>query len=170
MLRSPRWHRQGFALCANSPLSRDVPWRPPAHLRRLILEGSRGRGKTPRRSRAHSLGRRALRRQRVKVKSCAVDHVYDSNSWRCWLRSRRIEPVIPSRRNRLVQMKIGGRLYRQRYRIEALFHRIKRWRQVATRFEKRAKTYLRIVPGAAIGISSLCTHPLDTGLIPRATR
>ena len=93
--------------------------------------------------------------KRFRAKTCTADLAYDSNPLRSWLRSRGIKPVIPSRRTRLVKIPIEKRLYRQRYKVEWFFHSLKRWRKVASRYEKRAQTFLGMVQIAAIGILAL---------------
>lgn len=37
------------------------------------------------------------------------------------------------------------KLYRQRYLVEVFFHNLKRFRAVATRYEKTARNYLALV-------------------------
>ena len=90
--------------------------------------------------------------RRLRAKAFVADRAYDSHSLRAWLRTRGMRPVIPSRCNRLSQERINQRLYRQRYKVEMFLHRLKRWRRVATRFEKRAETHMSIIQVAAIGI------------------
>ena len=41
--------------------------------------------------------------------------------------------------------RLDRKKYRKRYRVEVFFHDIKRFRAVATRFEKRARHYLSVV-------------------------
>jgi transposase len=40
---------------------------------------------------------------------------------------------------------LNRKLYRIRYRVELFIHRIKRFRAVATRYEKTARNYLALV-------------------------
>ncbi len=51
------------------------------------------------------------------------------------------EAVIPPRRCRLEQRPCDGHLYKQRCLVENAFERIKRWRGLATRYCKRAKSF-----------------------------
>ena len=44
--------------------------------------------------------------------------------------------VIPSHPTRATEHRLDKKLYRIRYRIECLFHRLKRCRRLATRYEK----------------------------------
>lgn len=53
--------------------------------------------------------------------------------------------VIPSNPTRAVIHHYDKRLYRIRYRIECFFHRLKRARRIATRYEKTARHYLALL-------------------------
>ena len=81
-----------------------------------------------------------------------ADKAYDAD----WLR-RQIEaagaaPNIPSMIHRRWKPCFSPVLYRQRNRIERFFNRIKHFRRVATRYEKRASNYLAMLKLAAIQI------------------
>ena len=89
---------------------------------------------------------------RRRPRAYVADRAYDSKALRKRLRSRGIKPVIPGRANRLAPIRFDKRLYRKRFNVECFFHQLKRWRKVATRFEKRAGTFLSVVLVAAIGI------------------
>jgi transposase len=57
-----------------------------------------------------------------------------------------MKPVIctnPTRKWHL--LKLDRRLYRKRYHVELFFHRLKRCRAVATRYDKTARNYLSLV-------------------------
>jgi transposase len=56
-----------------------------------------------------------------------------------------MKPVIPSHPTRATVHRLDRRLYRIRYRIECLFHRLKRCRRLATRYEKTGRNYLGFV-------------------------
>lgn len=68
------------------------------------------------------------------------DRGYDSNAFRAALEAKGITPCIPPRKNRLVPIYYDKTLYRQRYRIENAFGRIKDWRRIATRYDRCAHT------------------------------
>ena len=81
-----------------------------------------------------------------------ADKAYDAD----WLR-RQIEaagaaPNIPAMIHRRWKPCFSPALYRQRNRIERFFNRIKHFRRVATRYEKRASNYLAMLKLAAIQI------------------
>ena len=55
------------------------------------------------------------------------------------------QAVIPSKKNRLVQRVIDRNLYRDHNKIERFFSRLKQFRQLATRYDKTASSYLGMV-------------------------
>jgi transposase len=71
-----------------------------------------------------------------------ADKGYDSASLRDWLQSRGTEPVIPPRRNRRVQYPYDAALYKKRNIIERSINRLKDWRRIATRFDRKVRNYL----------------------------
>ena len=92
-------------------------------------------------------GRRRLRPRRV-----AGDKGYGSPTARRRLRRRGIEPVIPTRSNEPRDPAFDREAYRERNRIERLFNRLKQFRRIATRYEKRGVNYLAML---TIGMSML---------------
>jgi transposase len=56
-----------------------------------------------------------------------------------------MKAVIPSNPTRSTIRRYDKQLYAIRYRIECFFHRIKRCRRLATRFEKTGRNYLALV-------------------------
>lgn len=73
------------------------------------------------------------------------DTAYDAESIRCLASARGMKVVIPSHPTRAVIHHYDKRLYQIRYRIECFFHRLKRSRRIATRYEKTALHYLALV-------------------------
>ena len=63
---------------------------------------------------------------------------------------RGITPCIPSRKNRKVQIEHDEMLYKKRHKIENAFGRLKDWRSVAMRFDRRADIFLSACALAAI--------------------
>ena len=74
------------------------------------------------------------------------DTGYDSDDLAHKIRRRGMKVVIccnPTRkRNR---RRLDRKLYRKRYRVECLFHDLKRFRAVASRYDKTARHYLSMV-------------------------
>lgn len=73
------------------------------------------------------------------------DTGYDSNAFRAELRARGIKPVIHSKPERKRSLPLDRSFYRRRYLIEVCFHNLKRFRAIATRYEKTARNYLALV-------------------------
>jgi len=73
------------------------------------------------------------------------DKAYDSSTLRQTAATKGIKTCIPGRSNRTTTVPFSARLYRRRHRVENFFERIKRYRRVATRFDKLAETFLGFV-------------------------
>ena len=78
------------------------------------------------------------------------DKGYDAQGIRRTLRRQHTTPVIPKRKNAKHKPRFNRGLYRERNRIERLINRLKQFRRVATRYEKRAENYLAMLMIAAI--------------------
>ena len=78
------------------------------------------------------------------------DKGYDADSLRAALRSQRATPVIPGRSNRKRKIRHDPVRYRERWRIEAAFCRLKDFRRIATRYDKLADNFLSAVALAAV--------------------
>lgn len=74
-----------------------------------------------------------------------ADKGYDSQEIVDSVLSRGAEPVIPPRRNRKEQRLYDKYLYKARHLVENAFLRLKEWRGVATRYAKRADSFLATV-------------------------
>ena len=83
----------------------------------------------------------ALPRARVLI----GDRGYDSRGFRDALAARGTDACIPSSRSRKIPIPHDPAVYRRRHRIENLFARLKDWRRIATRYEKRAANDLAMV-------------------------
>jgi transposase len=84
------------------------------------------------------------------VRHLIAERGYDANRLRLTLRSVGTIPVIPGRRSRKRPIRHDERRYRDRWRIEAAFCRLKDFRRVATRYDKPALNVLSAVVLAAI--------------------
>ena len=73
------------------------------------------------------------------------DKAYDSSTLRQTAATKGIKTCIPARTNRTTTVPFSARLYRRRHRVENFFERIKRYRRVATRYDKLAETFLGFV-------------------------
>jgi transposase len=78
------------------------------------------------------------------------DKAYSSRAIRQYLRQHGIRLTIPRKRSEHRTGPFDRRLYRQRNKIERLINRIKQFRRIATRYEKRAANYLAMLCLATI--------------------
>ena len=80
--------------------------------------------------------------ENIGMKRVIADRGYDANRIRASLREQGTIPVIPSRRNRKRPIQYDERRYKDRWRVEAMFCRLKDFRRVATRYDKTACSFL----------------------------
>ena len=59
-------------------------------------------------------------------------------------------PVIPSRSNRKTPREYDADLYKARHLIENFFAKLKQFRAIATRYDKRARNFLAAIHLAAV--------------------
>ncbi len=78
-----------------------------------------------------------------------ADRRYDANRLCATLREQGSIPVIPERRHRKRPIQCDKRRNNDRWRVEAMFCRLKDFRRVATRYDKLARNYLFAVTFAA---------------------
>lgn len=92
-------------------------------------------------------GRRQPRRRPLRV--CG-DKAYSTHQIRQWLRRHGIRVTIPRKRNERRRGHFDTALYKLRARVAQLINRLKQFRRIATRYEKRAANYLGMVTIGAI--------------------
>ena len=80
-----------------------------------------------------------------KADAALADKGYDSQDFVNSLEASGIEAVIPPRKNRKRQRVYDKYLYRLRHMMENAIQQLKEWRGVATRYAKRASSFLAIV-------------------------
>lgn len=81
----------------------------------------------------------------ARGKALIGDTGYDSNRFLQAVRDKGMRPVIHSKPERKKKHRLVRKLYRMRYLVEVFFHHLKRFRAVATRYEKTARNYLALV-------------------------
>jgi transposase len=94
--------------------------------------------------------RRQRGRPRLRPRRLAADKAFAGQPSRDHLRRRRIGAVIPSKSNQRRRPGFDRVAYRARNRVERLFNRLKQFRRIATRYEKRAQNYLAMLHIGAI--------------------
>ena len=80
------------------------------------------------------------------------DMGYDSNANREFVESIDAEVVIPSSKSRKEPIPYDKHLYKERNLVERYFNKLKQFRRVMTRFEKKASNFLGMVQVASIMI------------------
>jgi transposase len=83
--------------------------------------------------------------EHARGKALIGDTGYDSNRFLEAVRAKGMKPVIHSKPERNVKHRLARKLYRRRYLVEVFFHNLKRFRAIATRYEKTARNYLALV-------------------------
>ena len=81
-----------------------------------------------------------------------ADRAYDSNALRQTLAARGARANVRPMPHRLNPPAFSKRLYRKRNHVERFFNKIKQFRAVATRYDKRDDNYLAGVKLASIRI------------------
>ena len=88
----------------------------------------------------------------VATEAVLADKGYDSGANRTAIRRHGAEPCIPPRKNRTEPIEYDRHLYKERNAVERYFARIKQYRRVATRYDKKAANFLGFVWLASIAI------------------
>ena len=86
------------------------------------------------------------------AKHLLADRGYDADWFRDALKDKGIEPCIPPKKNRKIQIEYDKTLYRQRHKVENMFGKLKDWRRIATRHNRCAHTFFSAICIAAIVI------------------
>ena len=95
---------------------------------------------------AHDLtGVAALLALTPTPKRLIADRAYDARKFRDWLDERGCEVVIPPNPTRKHPHPFDRNAYKERNVIERMFCRLKDYRRIATRYDKRADTFLSAV-------------------------
>jgi len=71
-----------------------------------------------------------------------ADKAYDSNRLRNAIAATKAEAVIPSKSNRKIQIPHDAIAYKLRNRIVRFFNKLKHFRHIATRYDRRAVYFL----------------------------
>ena len=88
----------------------------------------------------------------VEAEAVLADKGYDSDANRAAIRASGAEPCIPPRKNRTEPIEYDRHLYKERSVAERFFGRVKQYRRVATRYDKKAANFLGFVWVASIAI------------------
>lgn len=86
----------------------------------------------------------------VRTRCVIADKGYDTEKLLEGIKELGASTVIPPRSNRKVKREYDRELYKQRNLIERAFNRLKRFRRIATRYDRKAVYYESFVYLAAI--------------------
>lgn len=84
------------------------------------------------------------------IRRLVADRGYDADALRRALRTAGTVPVIPGRRSRRRAVRHDRNRYRERWRIEVTFCRLKDFRRRATRYDKLAANFASAIALAAV--------------------
>ena len=79
-----------------------------------------------------------------------ADRGYDTDDVIKQASEAKMEIVIPPKKNRKNQRKYDRNIYENRHQVENAFLKLKQWRGIATRYAKKASSYV-----ASVQISSM---------------
>lgn len=91
---------------------------------------------------------------RLYPKRLVADKGYTDRVFRKYLQQKNIRYTIPHRKNELHKGAFNKEIYRQRNIVERLINRLKQFRRIATRYEKRATNFSAMITLASIFLFS----------------
>ncbi len=101
------------------------------------------------------------------VQALLADKAYDARERVLDLLEKAgVQTVIPPKSNRIEQREYDEDMYKIKHLIENFFARLKQFRGIATRYDKRASAFLGAIYLAASVIWLNCPHALDKVLCP----
>ena len=86
-------------------------------------------------------------------KRLLADKACDADKFRGWLKKRRIKAVIPSNATRNKSYPLDRGAYRRRNVIERMVGKLKKWRRIATRYDRLARNYLSALANVSVVIA-----------------
>ena len=81
-----------------------------------------------------------------------ADRGYDSDEYRAALQAKGISACIPPRKGRTTPATYNKTQYKQRHKVENMFGKLKDWRRIATRYDRRVDVFMAAITLAAIVI------------------
>ena len=100
-------------------------------------------------------------RPRLRPRRVVGDKAFAGQPARAQLRQRRIGAVIPTKKGQRRRPGFDRAAYRARNRVERLFNRLKQFRRITTRCEKRTGNYfaMRYAGALLIGLKAFADIP-----------
>ena len=81
----------------------------------------------------------------VRGNACLADGGYDADRIIQAAWDRGLTPVIPPSKGRKKKRRYNRELYKLRYLVEVFFHNLKRYRRIATRYDKTTSSFIGFV-------------------------
>lgn len=82
--------------------------------------------------------------------SVLADRGYDADWIRELIKDHDCTPVIPPKSNRIDNITFSKRKYRERNLVERCINKLKQFRHIATRYDRKASAYLAFAKLAAV--------------------
>ena len=70
---------------------------------------------------------------------------YDTDAILKQAKNQGMQPVIPPKKNRVIQREYDKELYKLRHLVESAFLHLKQWRGIATRYAKNTASFLAAI-------------------------
>ena len=86
----------------------------------------------------------------INAGAVLADKAYDTNELRDWLEARDIKAVIPPKSNRKDEIPCDFWHYKERHVVECMFGKLKYYRRISTRYEKKAINYMGMLCLASV--------------------
>lgn len=86
----------------------------------------------------------------LKSEIVMADAAYDSDKFRKQILTQGARACIKPRRNRRILIPFDKEQYKERHLVECFFQKLKRYRRIATRYDKLAKRFLAFIHIACI--------------------
>lgn len=87
--------------------------------------------------------------QGIKTDALLADKGYDADKLLAWAQAHQIEAVIPAKANRKEQRQCNWWLYKERHAVECMFGKLKHYRRIFSRFEKKMMNFMGMLTFAA---------------------
>ena len=78
----------------------------------------------------------------IEAVAVIADKGYESNRVLAFIRDQGAEAVIPPKSNRRDHWEYDRGLYRERNLVERAFNKLKQWRRIATRYDRKSLYFL----------------------------
>lgn len=82
--------------------------------------------------------------------ACLADKGYDCDAFLAWLQAHGIKAVIPPKANRKEQRPCDWWHYKERHVVECMFGKLKYYRRLAMRYEKKALNFMGMLALAGV--------------------